>query len=224
MPAVRALPIFLLLPAFISAAYLLALATDQLSEESLLMAGDLPLPFISVALVLLLLLLRRFASYRFLNWTSCWRTPLIAALPAFMAPSAVFSAWTLASSHFAVIAWGDVAYFLDNLSRYPDLGPINSLVLLALLAELCMAFVPVLLAWAFYADWSKSVMLLLALLCLFAYVALCVELDVYLCWLALARMEQYGFLIFAPLTHSLAMLSVGFLLFYRLRRAVPLNA
>jgi len=208
----RSLKFFLLFPASVSGLYLVAVASNSLSDDTLSTLEDSPFPLFTLSVMIVLGLLGRFANF------SLGRDRLfLAAIPSVFAPCAVFSAWTLSSSHLAVVAWGGFGYFIDSLSRFPDWGTINSLVLLALLAELCMAFVPVLLVWAYYAEWPNYALLLLALLSLFAYVSLLVELDFYLYWLGLARMEIYGFLLYAPLTHTLAMASVVYLLIKRLR-------
>lgn len=195
--------------------YLIALTTNSLSDDTIATLEEAPFPFITLLLMLILGLLSRFTR---LHPGSDRR--LLVAIPSILAPTAVFGAWTITSSHLAVVAWGGYGYFIDSLSRYPDWGHVNSLVLFALLAELCMAFVPVAVAWAYYLAWPKTVVLTLALISLFAYVALFVEVDLYLYWLGLAPSERelYGFFIYAPLTHSLAIVSVGYLLLSRLRQ------
>lgn len=211
MHLTRSLKFFLLLPAMLCGIYLVAVASNGLSDDTVSTLEDTPFPLITLLVVIVLGLLGRFANFPL---GRDWR--LLAAIPSVCAPSAVFSAWALSSSHLAVVAWGGFGYFIDSLSRFADWGNINSLVLLALMAELCMAFVPVLLVWAYYAAWPNFALLTLALLSVFAYVSLMAELDIYLYWLGLARMEMYGFLLYAPLTHTLAMASVIYLLIKRL--------
>ncbi len=65
----------------------------------------------------------------------------IVAAPALLAPLAVCFPWTVAPSHLGV-AFGEFAFFLHWLTKYPDWGSVNREVLLGILCVLGCAFLP----------------------------------------------------------------------------------
>ena len=134
-------------------------------------------------------------------------------MPAFMAPTALFSAWTLAPSHLGGVAWGGVHYFIEAITKYPNLGSVNSILFLGMLSVLCASYLPVIIAWGYLSIWSKRTMYVLALLSVAAYLIVASKLDANL-WIAgLYGTEQHSlvFLMYGPISRTLAIISACYL-------------
>jgi len=200
--------VLFLIPSFSGLVYVAISLSPQRSDEFSGFLETLAFPALTPLLMLLMLLLRhRVQSIASLG------LDFIFAIPGFMAPLALFSAWTLAVSHISGMAWGGIGYFLNAATRYPDLGPVNSSVVLGLMAIFCVAFFPVVISWAYLANWSKLYVYVLATFVLLAYGAILVELDVYL-YMAVFYGSDGGsllFLTYAPLTHTMAFISVCYI-------------
>ncbi|MFK7991634.1 MAG: hypothetical protein AB8I08_36795 [Sandaracinaceae bacterium] len=107
------------------------------------------------------------------RWREFWLVPCA------MAPLSILSPWTIAPGHFG-LGFGGVSFFLNWLTRYPTLGPVNAEVALGLGAVLGAGAVP-----AFFALYairarrlSPRVVALFVGLQLLAYLPVCVRLDV----------------------------------------------
>jgi hypothetical protein len=95
-----------------------------------------------------------------------------------MAPLGVIPSWVVAPSHFGMTS-GSLGFFLGWLTRYPNLGPINSEVLLGILCVLGSGAIPA--AFGLYCltkrDRSWVVLGLFMASQLVAYVPVLVRLD-----------------------------------------------
>jgi len=198
-----------LFPFAIGVVFSLAAIFGQLSEKISEMLIDFPFPLVTLFIILLMLLLR-------------WMSPslnrikndFILAIPAFMAPLALFSPWTIAPSHLGGIGWGGILFFLQASTRYPDFGQLNLMVSLGIAAMFCVSLLPPIIAWGYFAEWPIRVLSVPAVIFIFAYIAVTTQLDVYL-WLA----GYYGvagdwllYLWYGPIIHSMALLSICYLL------------
>ena len=197
-----------LLPVALSLFYLAGSLLRILNESVASMLETLPFPVFTIILTIVLIFIEKKQS-----------PPLVLqakyayAIPGFMAPTALFNAWTLAPSHLGGVAWGGIHYFLEAVTRYPNVGSVNSEVFIGLLVMLCTCYLPVVIAWGYLSGWSKHTMYVLALLAVIGYLIVAVYLDLNL-WLAGlygTEQESLMFLLYGPVSHTLAVTSTCYL-------------
>lgn len=104
----------------------------------------------------------------------------LVAVPALLAPLSVAFPWTVTPSHFGV-EFGGFGFFVEWLTKYPTLGPINVEVLLGLLGILGCAFLPWLSAALVLSHRSSRITRAVLLgLVLIPYLPVLIRLDVVL--------------------------------------------
>jgi hypothetical protein len=197
-----------LLPGALSLFYLAASLLRILNESAASMLETLPFPVFTIFLTIVLIFIEN-------RWSSplVLRAKFAYTIPGFMAPTALFNAWTLAPSHLGGVAWGGIHYFLEAVARYPNVGSVNSEVLIGLLVMLCTCSLPVVIAWGYLSDWSKRTMYSLALFAVIGYLIVAVHLDFNL-WLAGlygTEQESLMFLLYGPVSRALAVTSTCYL-------------
>jgi len=99
------------------------------------------------------------------------------ATPALLAPIAVCFPWTVAPSHLG-LAFGEFAFFLHWLTKYPSWGAVNHEVLLGILCVLGCAFLPWLAAaLRLHGNSGRGPQAVLLGLVLIPYVPVLIRLD-----------------------------------------------
>jgi hypothetical protein len=199
----------LLLPLAFSLLYFVASIFHFLNDDIGGVLETFPFPLLTIAITIILIVneSKRFFPIRVSN-------KFAYAIPGFMAPTALFGAWTLAPSHIGGVAWGGIHYFLDAVTRYPDVGPLNSMVFLGMVVVFCASCLPVLIAWGYLSSWSRYWMLILGFLLIAAYLIVSLKLDLNL-WLAGLYGADHASLVFllhGPLSRTLAVISSCYLL------------
>jgi hypothetical protein len=144
---------------------------------------------------------------------------LLAVLtPCFLAPLSVLHVWALVPGNLG-IGMGGFAFFLDWLTRYPNLGPVNLHIFLGIGCVLGTAAMPV--GFGLYALFSTKksgrILALWATLCLIPFVPVLVMLDVYL-WLVgltepttIAGPVSDPTILYGPLLRTLPLVSMSIL-------------
>lgn len=197
-----------LCPAVLGLVYLAACIFRLIDDSVSGMLETIPFPIITIIFTTVLIAVEKKQILAILL-----RDRYALTLPAFMAPTALFSVWTLAASHFGGVAWGGGHYFLEAITRYPNLGSINILPLLGMLAVLCASYLPVIIAWGYLSVWPKSTLYVLSLLAVAAYLSVALKIDINL-WIAgLYPSERYAllFLTYGPISRTLSILCIGYL-------------
>lgn len=200
--------ILLLLPAAFSLFYLAASLFRLLDDSVASMLETYPFPIFTIILTIVLIVIEKKHSIPL-----GLREKYAYAIPGFMAPMALFNAWTLVPSHIGGVSWGGIHYFLETVTRYPNFSSVNSMLFLGMLAVLCASYLPVIIAWGYLSFWSKRTMYVLALLALAAYLMVAANLDFNL-WLAgLYGTEEHSliFLLHGPISRTLAVISACYL-------------
>ena len=198
----------LLLPVALSFFYLAASLLRILNERVASMLETLPFPVFTIILTIILIFIEK-KQFPTLGL----RAKCAYAIPGFMAPTALFNAWTLAPSHLGGVAWGGIHYFLEAVTRYPNVGSINSEVFIGLFVMLSTCYLPVVIAWGYLSGWPKRTIYALALLAVIGYLIVAVYLDFNL-WLAGlygTEQESLMFLLYGPLSRTLAITSTCYL-------------
>ncbi len=203
----KPIKILLLLPFMLSLLYLATALLHLLNENVASILEALPFPLFTIILTIALIVIE--IKYTCLGW----RLNFAYTMPGFMAATAIFNAWTLVPSHLGGVAWGGLYYFLETINQYPDIGPINSTILIGIIAMLCTCYVPVIIAWGYLSYWPKRVMIALILLFFMSYLFVAIYLDFNL-WLAgLYGTEQDSliFLLYGPISRVLSLISTAYL-------------
>lgn len=201
---------FAAVPFALSLFYVLACLLRLLSENVVGILEILPFPLFTFILTVVLLFLEKTHSSHKES-----RSKIAYAVPAFMCPTALCSAWTLSPSHFGGIAWGGVYYFMEEVTRYPNFGSFNTMILLGMLTMLCASLLPAMIAWGYLSVWPKLTICAFTLLAVTVYLIVAVKLDLNL-WLAGifgTKQESLIFLLYGPLTRTLAIFSILYLSF-----------
>ena len=204
----KSILILLLLPLALSLLYLTAALPGLLQESLVGILETVPFPAFTIILTIVLIAIERIHP-RPLGL----RGGFAYTIPGFMAPTALFSAWTLTPSHLGGVAWGGIHYFLEAVTRYPSVGPVNSEVFIGILLVLCVSYLPVAIAWGYLSHWSRTTMYTLLLLAVIGYVIVAVHLDFNL-WLAGfygSEQESLVFLLYGPVSRTLAVAGACYL-------------
>jgi hypothetical protein len=133
----------------------------------------------------------------------------------FLAPFALWYPWVITGGH-TYPGYGGFLYFMEWLTKHPNLGPINIQVFIGIICVIALALLP-----SFYANQALSekpragVLLLLLSLCLIAFAPVFIRLDLML-WItgftSTPPAERsggglYGFdLLYGPLLHTVPLL------------------
>ena len=170
--------LLLLLPVALSLFYLAASLLRILNENVVGMVETFPFPVVTIIITTVLIVIEKKQPPSLGLRVQC-----AYAIPGFMAPTALVNAWTLAPSHLGGVAWGGIHYFLETVTRYPNVGAVNTEVFIGILAVLCACYLPVVIAWGYLSGWPKHTMYAFGLLTVIDYLIVAVQLDFNL-WLA----------------------------------------
>ena len=142
--------------------------------------------------------------------------------PCFFAPLAVLHTWALIPGPGG-LGYASLPTFLHWLTKYPNLGPINSDVLLGILCVLGSSAVPVAFGLlALRPQVHKLALLPVALAWTLPYGALFVHLDGMMWWIGLSGVPTMTgtfrdpSLLFGPILRTLPLLSMGAVMLRRL--------
>ena len=133
----------------------------------------------------------------------------------FLGPFAVLYPWVITGAHIYP-GYGGFLYFMDWLTKYPNLGPLNIQVLIGMVCVIALAVLPSFYAQQALSDKPRtSVLLLLFSVCLVAFAPVFIRLDLML-WItgftgAAPELRSggglYGFdLLYGPLLHTVPLL------------------
>jgi hypothetical protein len=133
----------------------------------------------------------------------------------FLAPFALFYPWVITGAN-TYPGYGGFLYFIEWLTKYPNLGPINIQVFIGIVCVIALAMLPSVYAYQALSDRPQMAKLLLLFsLCLFAFAPVFIRLDLML-WITgftsappLDRSGGglYGYdLFFGPLLHTAPLL------------------
>ena len=151
------------------------------------------------------------------------RLKTIAVLtPCFVAPLSVLDVWSIVPGPLGMGMVG-FEFFLNWLTKYPNLGPVNYEILLGILCVLGTGAMPV--AFALYALLSKKkrggVLALWAIGSVVPYLPVLVRLDVSLWWFGAMGLPTFAgelilpTVLYGPMLRTLPLISMGFVLMKR---------
>jgi len=133
----------------------------------------------------------------------------------FLAPFAILYPWVLTGGH-SYPGYGGFLYFMEWLTKYPNLGPVNIQVLIGLVCIIAVGILPSFYAYQALSEKPRVAnLLLLFSLCLIAFAPVFIRLDLML-WITgfsgnvpaqRSGGGLYGFdLLYGPLLHTTPLL------------------